>query len=59
MNDNKNISKEERFKVLEEAMKEFASKIEIYDPLDREIFNEDEENQTISREELMEEIVDL
>ena len=44
MNDNKNISKEERFRVLEEAMKEFASKIEIYDPLDREIFNEDEEN---------------
>ena len=30
--------------MLEEAMKEFAMKVEIYDPLDREIFNEAEDN---------------
>ena len=53
------VSKEERFRILEEAMNEFAMKIEIFDPLDRDILNEDEENQAITREELMKEIVDL
>ena len=51
--------KDEKFKVLKESMREFAMKIEIFDPLDREILNEDEENQAITRNELLEEIIDL
>lgn len=35
---------DDRLQALEEAMQEFALKLEIFDPLDREIFNEDEEN---------------
>lgn len=47
------------FKVLQEAFADFAWKLEIYDPLEREIMNEDSENQALERDELLEEIGDL
>ena len=56
---NETVDEDDRFKLLQKAMQEFAMKIEIYDPLDREILNEDEDNQAINREELIEEIIEL
>ena len=47
---------QEHYSTLSTAFSDFASKLEIYDPLAREIKNEDGEDQALSREEMVEEI---
>lgn len=58
-NDEKNKDSDEvqqDYQALSEAFEEFACKLEIYDPLGRDIFNEDGDNEALSREELLDEI---